>query len=102
MTVMSYTRTTMPTPQVELYILPAVSLQLLNYAYGEVTVYADCFLEGGSRYGQPRLTFRNNTADLGGDTVYGGSLGFACARPDSPYDVCNTCLRIFLLEFRNR
>ena len=63
--------------------------------YSIFTIYTDCFVEVEGDYGQPQLTLQNNTANQGGDIVYGGSLGLGCADPLSPYSrshFCDTCL----------
>ena len=59
-------------------------------SYDEFTVLSDCFMEVEGGYSQARLTFQNNSAALGGDIVYGGSLGRACTNDDlvSPCDTC--------------
>ena len=59
-------------------------------SYDEFTVLPDCFMEVEGGYSQARLTFQNDSAALGGDIVYGGSLGRACKNDDlvSPCDTC--------------
>ena len=64
-------------------------------SYDEFTVLSDCFMEVEGGYSQARLTFQNNSAALGDDIVYGGSLGRAC-KIDDLVSPCDTCQFIFL------
>ena len=70
----------------------------------KVTIYSDCFMEVEDNYSQPQLTFQNNSAALGGDVVYGGSLGLACADPGKQEKLnrskfCDTCIQTLKIVF---
>ena len=52
-------------------------LQYSN-AYGPLVKRASCFLHVKGNITDARLRFENNGALIGGDVVYGGSLGLAC------------------------
>ena len=64
----------------------------------DLFIFSNCFLRltGRARAARKQLIFRNNSADLGGDALYGGSLESACEDPSSE-NSCGRCLS----DFRN-
>ena len=54
-----------------------------------------CFLKVEDKSKMARLIFKNNTANQGGDVLYGGSLGRACTGNSSNKYRCNSCLQVF-------
>ena len=54
-----------------------------------------CFLKVNDKSKTARLIFKNNTADQGGDVLYGGSLGRACTSTSTTNYSCNSCLQVF-------
>ena len=69
-----------------------------RYGIDTVTANSDCFMEIEGDYSKPLLTFQNHSAGLGGDTLYGGSLGFARADPQTQENrnIRDTCLQRFM------
>ena len=72
------------------YPLEGSIFQVYSEFEPDIIAIRKCFLELGGKKNQ--LTFTNNSAGLGGDVLYGGSMGSSCLHR---LGKCGSCLKYF-------